>query len=229
MDYDFKADSYFEASANVAKPNANSDSVKQEAYEAMKTLEGWCSEKKASILIDIILAFKPKNVVEIGVFGGKSLIPMAMALRANGRGTIFGVDPWTAEAALQGMDETNKVWWESLDYTNIFKYFVAKIDEFQLRKQIILLKTTSKDAPIVYDIDVLHIDGNHSAETSYIDVTKWVPLVKKGGVIILSDVFWLDTSKWEFTQAESIKWLDAHCRRQAIVQDNSDWAIWIKE
>ena len=60
--------------------------VKSTALQAMKELEGWCTDNKASILIDLILESKPTIIVEIGVFGGKSLVPMAFALKENNWG-----------------------------------------------------------------------------------------------------------------------------------------------
>ena len=44
-------------------------------------------------------------------------------------------------------------------------------------------------------IDFLHIDGNHSEESSVFDVTYWLPKVKKGGVICFDDAWWESTQK----------------------------------
>ena len=75
--------------------------VKKEAVAYMQQLEGWCSEQKAFILIDLIQKIRPKKIVEIGVWGGMSFVPMACALRANGSGKIFGIDPWESSASLE--------------------------------------------------------------------------------------------------------------------------------
>lgn len=200
--------------------------VKQQAFQAMRELEGWCAESKAAILIDLILASKPDIVVEIGVFGGKSLVPMAYALKNNGHGKAFGIDPWSSQESIQGMDEANKTWWHKLDHQAILNGLIAKINKFNLQNQITLIKATSKDAPAINDIDFLHIDGNHSEETSYFDVTKWVPLVKKGGIIVLDDVTWVINGKQ--SQSKSLKYLDEHCTKQGQYSDGCDWAIWIK-
>ena len=68
--------------------------LKRQSFAYMSQLEGWCSEDKAGILIDLIVKYKPQVIVEVGVWGGKSLVPMANALRANGSGKIYGIDPW---------------------------------------------------------------------------------------------------------------------------------------
>ena len=60
--------------------------LKSKAFLAMDELEGWCAKDKAATLIDLVLMLKPKIVVEIGVFGGKSLVPIAYALQETGSG-----------------------------------------------------------------------------------------------------------------------------------------------
>lgn len=207
----------YSISADVSNPEA----VKSQAYQAMTKLHGWCSNEKACFLMDLIFQTQPKKVVEIGVFGGKSLIPMAFALRANGSGMAFGIDPWSSEESIQGMEDVNKDWWGSIDHSAILKHLVAKISEFQLGHYITLICATSLNAEPIHDIDILHIDGNHSEETSFIDVTKWVPLVKSGGIIIFDDINWSTTSR-------AVQWLDDHCIKQTEVVGDNIWGVWIK-
>lgn len=227
MDYKNQPESHFEYVVNQRSAQTDQSTlVKQKAFQAMRELEGWCAESKAGILIDLILTHKPQTVVEIGVFGGKSLIPMGIALQANGSGKAFGIDPWSNIESVQGMDEANKKWWSSLDHQAILNGLIGKINKFGLQDQISLVRATSKDASPIYDIDVLHIDGNHSEETSYFDVTKWVPLVRQGGIIILDDVTWVVDGKP--SQSKSVDWLNAHCVKQGQYTDGCDWAIWIK-
>ncbi len=195
--------------------------VKQNAFGYMDQLEGWCSKNKASVLIDLIFMLKPQTIVEIGVWGGKSLIPMAYALKANQRGKAFGIDPWDSAESAEGMDSVNYDWWSSIDHERILRGLQIKIIEFALEEQIILLKTTSERAPFIPDIDMLHIDGNHSEKASWIDVNKWVPLVRKGGLIIFDDITW-------GTNTKAVRWLDDNCIKLAEFRENNDWGIWIK-
>jgi len=107
--------SHYEYSAQASQQEI-SERVKQKAYDAMNQLEGWCSYQKAAILIDFILKIKPQVILEIGVFGGKSLVPMAIAVKENGSGKVYGIDPWDCGASVEGMDKPNKEWWGSLDH-----------------------------------------------------------------------------------------------------------------
>lgn len=199
--------------------------TKQDAFNYMGQLEGWCTKSKASILIDFIFMLHPKTIVEIGVWGGKSLIPMAHALKIKGRGVIYGIDSWDSKESAEGMDQVNSEWWGKVDHEAILKGLQKKISEFGLGGEIILLKMTSKLAPNIPNIDILHIDGNHSEQSANFDVQKWVPLVRPGGVIIFDDVGW---STGDSSNESAVRWLDQNCTRLALFREESDWGIWIK-
>jgi hypothetical protein len=89
-----------------------------------------------------------------------------------------------------------------------------------------IIRSTSAEAPLIEQIDILHIDGNHSSITSFIDVIKWVPVVKKGGWIIVDDISWYENGV--FTQAESVEWLDRNCHRMGEIADTCHWGVWVK-
>ncbi len=124
------------------------------------------------------------------------------------------------------MNDVNRNWWSLLDHDNILRGLVQKIRQFDLSNYIELIRTTSEDAPLINGIDILHIDGNHSEETSYFDVTKWVPLVKSGGLIIFDDMNWYENGM--YTTQRSVDWLDEHCTKFAEFTDSCTWGIWIK-
>lgn len=196
--------------------------VKQNVFQAMDLLEGWCSKDKASILIDLVLALKPQVVVEIGVFGGKSLVPMAYALKSNQKGKIYGIDPWVASISATGMTPEHAEWWSAIDHEQIMQALITKIGEFELNDFVQLMRETSQDAHIPkLPIDLLHIDGNHSAEASYFDVTKWVPQVRSGGIIVFDDLDWDST-------VNAVAWLNAHCIKVAELKSSNIWGIWLK-
>lgn len=196
--------------------------VKHQAFDYMDQLEGWCTKSKASILIDLIFMLKPETIVEIGVFGGKSLVPMAYALKITSKGKIYGIDPWDNRESIAGMDGVDYDWWNSIDHGKILRDLQTKINKFELSNNISLLKTSSELASPIYNIDILHIDGNHSEKASFYDVTKWVPLVRKGGIIILDDTTWGTTEK-------AVQWLNDNCVKFTEFHDTgNDWGIWIK-
>jgi predicted O-methyltransferase YrrM len=196
---------------------------KSKVLEDIQQLDGWCSHFKASTLMELVWFVQPQVVVEIGVFGGKSLVPMAFALEDLGRGGIvYGIDPWSANSSAEGMDDIHKDWWSSLDHGSILRKLQSKIGQFSLNKYIQLIQETSADAPEIPNIDILHIDGNHSDGASYLDVIKWVPLVRRGGMIVFDDITWDTTIR-------ATNWLDENCVRILSIQDEDNaWAIWVK-
>jgi predicted O-methyltransferase YrrM len=203
-------------------------SVKNPAFWYMDQINGWCSHAKASILIDIIQKSGATKIVEIGVWGGKSLVPMAYALKVQGKGKIYGIDPWDNGESIVGMmSDANRSYWAVVDHESVYQSLLQNLDRFELKDQVELIRASSASAPPITDIDLLHIDGNHSDVTSYIDVTKWVPLVKPGGWIIVDDISWYEDGK--FTQAASVKWLDERCQRIGEITDVCIWGIWVKK
>lgn len=195
---------------------------KKQVLSKIKELDGWCSDKKASFLMDFVLKKRPTIAVEIGVYGGKSLIPVAFAMKYNGHGKIYGIDPWIKEASMEGMEGVNLEWWGNLDHNVILDKLNLHIKNFNLEKYIELIRKTSKDCKNIPNIDIIHIDGNHSEKSAYYDVTKWVPLVKKGGYIILDDLDWDGTRK-------AVSWLNAHCEKVLEVSEGNIWAVWKKK
>lgn len=222
LDIDSAPPSHYECVVLADDRNFVIEGVKQSAYNYMDQLEGWCTYNKASLLMDFVFMLEPKTVVEIGVFGGKSLIPMAAALRSVGKGKVYGIDPWSHLESMAGMDGENLEWWGQLDHEQILQGLIAKINQFGLEEQIVLLRSTSELAPSIPNIDILHIDGNHSEKAANLDVNKWVPLVRKGGIIIFDDVTW-------GTNKRAVEWLDDNCIRFVEFHDMiNDWAVWIK-
>lgn len=175
------------------------EELKNRILEAIKPMEGWCWDEKAIALAEVIIAHKPACVVEIGVFGGKSVVPQAMALKQNGIGTIYGVDPWKKDAALEcSTDPENVKWWHGVDLDLILKGCSQAIWQHGLDNHVVLMRCDSVLASTTFDsdsVDVLHIDGNHSETVSMRDVNYWLPKVKSGGHIWLDDFHWATVTK----------------------------------
>jgi predicted O-methyltransferase YrrM len=182
------------------------ETLKEGITNAVNSLEGWTTPERALEMAELILEHKPKIVVELGVFGGRSLIPMAMALRhSNHGGKIFGVDPWKIEAALEAENEKNREWWKGIDLEQIRRGAVNAIWAHLLDPWAVILQTSSQYAADVWAvIDILNIDGNHSEIASCRDVELYLPKVPIGGFI------WMDDCDWPSTQ-RALRMLDKSC------------------
>lgn len=166
----------------------------------LKHIEGWCSEEKALAMFDLIVKEDPKVCVEIGVWGGSSIFPTALALKLlKNRGIVFAIDPWKTEECIKNYIEgdPNYEWWSKVNIYKVYKSYVKMLQKFDIVSQCITYKETSANAfeKIPYEIDVLHIDGNHSEEASFFDIITYYPKVKSGGYIWFDDKNWATTKK----------------------------------
>lgn len=167
--------------------------LKKNVEKGLSSLEGWCSLEKAKNLIDLVLEVKPNLYVEIGVFGGASLFPVASTLKFLGNGIAIGIDPWDKFECIRYYDpiteESDLKWWGNLNFQYIYYSYINMIARHRLESYIITLKATSKEAAqeILDPIDILYIDGNHNEAVTVEDVFIYFPLVRSGGYILLND------------------------------------------
>ncbi len=173
---------------------------KQTVLLYQKDIPGWCVYEKANKLMELIYETHPNVVVEIGVFGGSSVYPMAEALRYQNHGVIHAIDPWRAQDCQVGYspDNANYQWWTSVDLEKIYKDFVKMIKHCHLTNFCNVIRATSLEAANSFadeSIDILHIDGNHTENAAFLDAQLFFPKVKRGGYIWFDDVNWSTTKK----------------------------------
>lgn len=165
-------------------------------------MQGWATLAKAQTLAALIVAFRPKVSVEIGVFGGRSLIPIALAHKEVG-GRVIGIDPWTAEAAVEGYDKQNSEWWGRQNVLNQVKDETFRwIKNLNLESCCEIIQKKSDDAPEI-DCDLCHVDGQHS-EVCRRDVIKYVLPMKKGSIVVMDDIDWTNNGVAHVSEAVGI-------------------------
>ena len=157
-------------------------------------LLGWCSEEKARRLAQIVRHRRARTVVEIGVFGGRSLVALGVGGRHVGA-RVVGIDPYAAAASLEGKNSAeNDEWWARVDYEAVYR-------DAQNAASLVgasVMRAKSIDVAPLFDaggVDVIHIDGNHSEETSTEDVRVWLPKLALGAFIIFDDIAWSTTNR----------------------------------
>lgn len=165
-------------------------------------LPGWCERRKALHLAEIILEERPKLLVEIGVFGGRSFIPIALAAReANALSLSIGIDLWNAEAAIEGFDPSdaddakNIKFWSEAPFTEANLRCMTTLEEQQLWPTACLMHARSEivalsDCFAPASIDFLHLDSTHTAMVFERDVQNWLPLCRPGATIVFNDSHW---------------------------------------
>lgn len=182
-------------------------------------LIGWCPPPKRDFLVDWITQRKSVVIVEIGVYGGASLIPMAWACR-EWHSKCVGIDPWDPKACLEGMKSSaNRDWWRRLSHLGLVEERCREaIGQLGLTN-IELWKGTSDQYRNSFrdsEIDVLSIDGNHGAQ-ALVDGKNYLGKVKIGGLIACDDVWW--TEGKVFTVRVLVDWLiENGCKTLGVIE-----------
>jgi predicted O-methyltransferase YrrM len=182
--------------------------------EAEAKLAGWCSREKAMVIARLVLKEKPRTCVEIGIYGGRSLVPCAAALRHNGQGHIYGIEAWSPNVAIEyATNEANDDWWSKVDFTRIKQEFFRFVSATNLTRHVRVIEASSGRAASLFDtIDFLHIDGSHSIVNAAEDVTLYARKVRSGGIVIFDDINWQST-------APARELLNALCDTVQILKD----------
>lgn len=171
--------------------------LRKQIEDEWSLLKGWAEIDRILEIVRLIIEEKPKRCLEVGVFAGRGLIPMGLALRTNGPdGYIVGLDPWNNTACCEYENEANREWWSKVDLDEIYNEMMETIFRLGLENVALTLRARSQDAYWMFsDLDLLIIDGNHSEEISSRDVDLYLPRVKSGGIISFDDSTWPSTQK----------------------------------
>ena len=189
----------------------------------VESLHGWCTVEKAERLYQLIKESDSKLTVELGVFAGRSFIPMAIAHRDKQSGFAIGVDAWKAGVCIEGTNaEANNQYWKNVNYKEVYQSCINAIDQYDLKDYCDTLRMRSSQAGILFAdniIDVLHQDSNHNIETIIAELKLWSPKVKKGGYWIIDDCDWVEA-------VDGYKKIPDYGFQ--LVEDHIHWQIWRK-
>jgi hypothetical protein len=156
---------------------------------------------KALLLSELIVHGRLTRVVEIGVYRGRLLLPLALTAKWRATGEVIGIDPYSAQAAEQhdahACSLDLKKWPHEIDWDGVYTGVHSTIVSHELQRWCRVLRQRSEDAAQQFateSIDLLHIDGNHDRASVIRDVELYLPKVKTGGYIVLDDASW--SSVW---------------------------------
>jgi cephalosporin hydroxylase len=195
------------------------EEMKKTVCHAMMGIHGWATKEKGTEFIDLVLQVKPDICVEIGVFGGRSILPVAAALKHLKKGIVVGIDPWDRNEILPYFDpiedQPHIEWWSKINLEAIYYSYLNLLSQFELQNYVVTLKTTSALASFAIEsIDILYIDGNHNEKTSLMDVMLYLPKVRPGGYIWFNDSLWADLQS-------SVDFLAQECDFVKLIDDGN--------
>ena len=185
-------------------------------------LPGWCTQEKAEALVDLVLQGGPgKLIVEIGVFGGSSFIPLGLAAKEAGSHAV-GIDPWDNAVCLEGTNAPeNDEWWSKVDLKRMHSIVEGAIILHSLTGHAETMVATDLDAIGRFSngsIYLLHVDGNHSDQVSRRYIEQWGEKIEDGGYLVMDDIDWP-------SQAETVKLIE---KLYDPVKITPKWAIYRK-
>src|SRR4051812_40782905 len=101
--------------------------------EVVLSLQGWCTPEKAMRLNELVKESGSMLTVELGVFGARSFIPLAIGHKEKGSGFAIGIDSWKKDTSLHGTnDPANDEYWKNVDFKSVYRSVQQAIEENQL-------------------------------------------------------------------------------------------------
>lgn len=179
-------------------PQLDSDFVALKLKVKQHLQHSWCSEEKVELLMDLTYILQPQICVEIGAFTGSSVLPVAATLDYVGQGTIYAIDAWSNEVAIQHLapEDPNRNWWSTVDMGVIRHSFDHLMGSWGLLAVCHPIAQSSEEAlPLIPEIDFLHLDGDFSEVGALYDAEHYVAKVKSGGYVLLSNVYHMVKNK----------------------------------
>lgn len=179
----------------IDNPTLSISNLLNKINTVSKDIPGWFLDARADAIASLVLNTRPKICVEIGVFGGTSLIPIAMTLKFLKSGRVYAVDSWNNNDSIKYMtdDDPNKMWWSTLPLNDTYKNFIRTLKTNKLMKYCTVYKEDSINAASHFkdnSIDLLHWDGNHTFLGAQKEFRAYLPKVKIGGYILVNDINW---------------------------------------
>ena len=159
-------------------------------------LQGWgANHRLFHILIEEV---RPRVVVEVGSWKGRSAIRMAKILkRKHIPGVILCVDTWLGSfehftGIAEPRDEAKLE--RRNGYPILFYQLLANILHAGYQEYIIPIALPSSIAAQLLEVnmiapDIVYIDGSHAEEDVQIDIRKYWSLLQKDGILFGDDYF----------------------------------------
>lgn len=190
--------------------------------EGWADLPGWAPQGKMREMAALVLAERPRTVVEVGVFGGRSALPQIAALARTGSGLFIGIDPYDGGVYAEGEKTAQEAWMRDFDYEPVRQAFLAELGKYRLEPFVKLERVRACDfLPGFVDgaIDVFHLDGCHYPDVALSDMRLAWPKLAPGAAV------WVDDTNWD-SLAPTIAFLEG--AGAELVSDRTTYRLYRK-
>lgn len=172
----------------------------QEVLHAVRPIPvdfgGGCSDEKALLLAALVHRAPVRRSIDVGVYRGRSLIPLAVAHRRAG-GHVLGIDPFSVQEAYQedrpDMLEALEAWRHGIDPDALYADVQQRLVDLDLGESAVLVRKPSREVwPTLADgsAGVIHVDGNHDRTPATHDMIEAARVVAGGGFVVVDDPSW---------------------------------------
>lgn len=167
--------------------------------EAIPPMEGWSSIEKCIALAGCVTELKAAISVDLGTFGGRAWLALAMAHREQKKGVAYGVDPLDSPCANEGdgHDAAHIKYWAAMNWERIYQGTMKAA--IPLREYARFYQMPSRVAYKLFDkasINALHQDSNRCEKVSCEEVELWLPLMAP-------DAYWIQDDAHDPRRAKS--------------------------
>jgi len=160
------------------------------ALDRYAAFPGFCAREKVWFMYELAKTINPELVVEAGVYGGRTLFPMALGAPSA---QVIGIDSWRADECIQGEPDQYHDTWKTHDFESKYRFVVDEIRSSGIPIQIIRANhlEAASNFPNL-SIDLFHEDANHSPSIIRRSMNTWIPKLKIGGILVWDDPGWGD-------------------------------------
>lgn len=138
----------------------------EEIWDISKNIRGWFDKSEGKLLYKLIVANKPKRMVELGSFAGRSSVIFSVLARE------LKLDFTTVDNFSSG---------------NTLKELTNNLDKAQGNYEIKYMTSDQAFDDIKKPVNLLFIDTVHTYQAVKHDLNLWLPKVPKKGLVLFHD------------------------------------------
>lgn len=177
------------------------------------------NEKELQDLLEIVEKLNPKKIIEIGTFYGGTLWFFIQASKNLETFTVIDLPIPPTDERHQDMMSSRAQW---LSWIKDGQEIHDKIGN---SRQPEIIASVFRENPDC-DIDLLHIDGDHTYEGVKADYENYKNLVRPGGLIVFHDVVNIpEVNRFWIELESSIE--DSECKKLIFSNEPDSWGIGI--